>query len=122
MRKCHCLDLTKKTRRIMRTFLLVVLTSLGFLCRGQVVTTNPAIPDPTQPVTITVDVTGTSLAGYPWDNTTKPVWIWAWLEKGASDVNAPTNVNPATSPGQDAAKCTRISTNPDKYQITFTPT
>lgn len=89
---------------------------------SQTVTVNPAVPNPTQPVTITVDVTGTSLQGFAWNNSSNPVWIWAWLEKGAADVNAPTNVNPATSPGQDAAKCTRISTNPDIYQITFTPT
>lgn len=95
---------------------------LPFVGFTQTVTVSPAVPNPSQPVTITVDVTGTSLQGFAWNNTTNPVWIWAWLEKGAADVNAPTNVNPATSPGQDAAKCTRISVSPDVYQITFTPT
>lgn len=90
---------------------------------AQVVTTNPAFPVANQPVTITVDVTGTSLDKLAWDNTTNPVWIWTWIKKtGSPDADAPTNINPATSPAQDAAKCTRISTNPDKYQITFTPT
>lgn len=103
----------------MRRFLLLILLAPTWLF-GQTVTTNPAVPNPTQPVTITVDVTGTSLQGFAWDNTTNPVYIWAWLEKGATDINAPTNVDPATSPGQDAAKCSRISAN--VYQITFTPT
>ncbi|MFN8334626.1 MAG: alpha-amylase family glycosyl hydrolase [Cyclobacteriaceae bacterium] len=105
----------------MRRFLLLIFF-LPFVGFTQTVTVSPAVPNPSQPVTITVDVTGTSLQGFAWNNTTNPVWIWAWLEKGAADVNAPTNVNPATSPGQDAAKCTRISVSPDVYQITFTPT
>jgi 1,4-alpha-glucan branching enzyme len=100
-------------------FCIILLKILD--AKGQIVTTNPAIPSPNQPVTITINVAGTSLAGHPWNNDTAPVWIWAWLEKGAVDIDAPTNVNPAT-PSQDAAKCTRIGTNPDIYQITFTPT
>ena len=86
---------------------------------AQIVTTTPAFPVANQPVTITVDVTGTSLDKLVWDNTTNPVWIWTWIP-GTPTIDAPTNINPATS-AQDAAKCTRISTNPDKYQITFTP-
>lgn len=105
----------------MRRFLLIIFFA-PLWAFSQTVTVSPAVPNPTQPVTITVDVTGTSLQGFAWNNSSNPVWIWAWLEKGSADVNAPTNVNPATSPGQDAAKCTRISTNPDIYQITFTPT
>lgn len=104
----------------MRRFLLLFLFSPLTLW-AQTVTTNPAVPSPDQPVTITVNVAGTSLAGHAWNNETAPVWLWAWLEKGSTDINAPTNVNPATA-AQDAAKCTRISTNPDIYQITITPT
>lgn len=104
----------------MKKFLLFfLLCPIGLL--AQTVTTSPSVPNPSQPLTITVDVSGTSLAGYAWNNETAPVWLWAWLEKGSVDINAPTNVNPATA-AQDAAKCTRISTNPDKYQITITPT
>jgi pullulanase/glycogen debranching enzyme len=89
---------------------------------AQIVTTNPAFPTADKPITITVDVTGTSLNSFAWDNTTNPVYIWAWVKKaGSPDTDAPTNVNPATA-AQAAAKCTRIGTNPDKYQITFTPT
>src|SRR5690349_14973261 len=92
------------------------------VCYAQIVTVSPAFPKADQPITITVDVTGTSLNGFAWNNDTNPVWIWTWIQDGCtSGCDAPTNVNPATA-AQDAAKCTRISTNPDKYQITFTPT
>ncbi|MBT1696877.1 T9SS type A sorting domain-containing protein [Fulvivirgaceae bacterium PWU4] len=89
---------------------------------AQTVTTIPAIPRADQPVTITVDVTGTSLNNLAWDNSTNPVWIWTWIADGcSSSCDAPTNVNPATA-AQDAAKVARVSINPDRYQITFTPT
>lgn len=89
---------------------------------AQTVTTIPAIPRADQPVTITVDVTGTSLNNFVWDNSTNPVWIWTWIAEGcSSNCDAPTNVNPATS-AQDAAKVARVSVNPDRYQITLTPT
>ncbi len=109
----------------MKRFLLIgffiVLFSYG--AGAQIVTTNPAVPSPTQPVTITINVEGTSLDNYAWNNTTAPVWAWMWVSQGCSGgCDAPTNVNPATSPAQDAAKATRISVNPDIYQITITPT
>lgn len=105
----------------MRYFLFFIPFLSTLIVSAQTVTTSPAVPSPDQPVTITVNVAGTSLAGYAWNNDTAPVWLWAWLEKGATDINAPTNVNPATA-AQSAAKCTRIGTNPDIYQITITPT
>jgi 1,4-alpha-glucan branching enzyme len=107
----------------MKRFLLIALVILSStFASAQIVSTSPAFPVANQPVTITVDVTGTSLDKFAWDNTNNPVYIWTWIKKaGASDTDAPTNVNPATA-AQSAAKCTRISTNPDKYQITFTPT
>lgn len=96
---------------------------LPWFASAQVVTTTPIFPKANQPVTITIDVTGTSLDGYDWNNTARPVWIWTWIVEGCpSNCDAPTNVNPATSPAQDAAKVTRISTDPDVYQITITPT
>ncbi|HBK88763.1 MAG: alpha-amylase family glycosyl hydrolase [Cyclobacteriaceae bacterium] len=107
----------------MKHFLLgAALLLTGPVGLSQIVTTDPVLPQPDKPVTITVDVSGTSLAGFAWNNTSNPVYLWAWLKNtGTADVDAPTNVNPATS-AQDGAKCTRISTNPDKYQITITPT
>jgi 1,4-alpha-glucan branching enzyme len=84
------------------------------------VTTIPAFPVADQQVTITVDVTGTELENFSWNDITNPVYIWAWLPECSSSCDAPTNVNPATAPAQDAAKAYRISTN--KYQIVITPT
>lgn len=105
----------------MRDYLFVILLFVATTGGAQVVTTDPVFPRADQPVTISVNVAGTSLAGYAWNNATSPVWIWAWIENGSNDIDAPTNINPATA-AQDAAKCTRISTNPDIYQITITPT
>ncbi len=106
----------------MKKILLISILFSTQLIRAQIVTTNPAFPTADKPVTITVDVTGTSLNNLAWDNTTNPVYIWTWIKKeGSPDFDAPTNVNPATA-SQAPAKCTRISINPDKYQITFTPT
>lgn len=84
---------------------------------GQSVVTQPAVPSAGQPVTISFDVGGTDFAAKNLDD----VWLWAWLENGANDVNAPTNVNPATAV-QDAAKVTRSSTNRNVYTITLTAT
>ncbi|MFD0997987.1 alpha-amylase family glycosyl hydrolase [Ohtaekwangia kribbensis] len=83
------------------------------------VTTSPVFPVADQPVTITVDVTGTGLENFNWNNTTNPVYIWAWLPDCSASCDAPTNVNPATT-AQEAAKAFRITTN--KFQITLTPT
>lgn len=108
---------------MLRGVVLFVVGGLLFsLCsNAQVVSTVPAFPVANQPVTITVDVTGTSLANFTaYDAVSNPVYIWSWIKKpGVPDADAPTNVNPATS-AQDAAKCTRVSTN--VYSITFTPT
>ncbi|HYF70035.1 MAG TPA: alpha-amylase family glycosyl hydrolase [Ohtaekwangia sp.] len=106
----------KKSLLIFFSFVIVGVAS------AQVVTTDPFFPKSDEQITITVDVTGTSLDNFAWNNETNPVWIWAWIEEGCtSNCDAPTNVNPATS-AQNLAKATRVSTNPDKYQITFTPT
>ena len=106
----------------MKKFLPLAILFFSLLAKGQTVTTTPTFPRADQPVTITVDVSGTSLDKLAWDNTTNPVYIWTWIKNtGTADADAPTNINPATA-AADAAKCTRISTNPDKYQITFTPT
>lgn len=80
---------------------------------AQTVTVSPIFPKADQPVTLTVDVTGTAYA-----NKTGDTYIWTWIP-GGTVINAPTNVNPAT-PAQAAAKWTRLSTN--VYTITFTPT
>src|SRR4051812_40737914 len=95
----------------------VLLCFVSGMVNAQTVTTTPSIPSPSQPVIITFDVTGTTFA----TKNLNDVWLWAWLEKGATDVDAQTNVNPATS-AQDAARVTRSSTNPNIYSITITAT
>jgi 1,4-alpha-glucan branching enzyme len=103
-------------------FFCIVFLILNSISSGaQIVTTTPAFPVADQPVTITVDVTGTSLANFAaYDATTNPVYIWSWIRKpGTADVDAPTNINPATA-AADPAKCTRVSVN--VYQIIVTPT
>jgi 1,4-alpha-glucan branching enzyme len=96
---------------------ILVICCCGLLSFGQTVTTSPAIPSASQPVTITFDVTGTAFAS----KNLSDVWLWAWLHNTSSDINAPTNVNPATT-AQDAARVTRSSSNPNVYFITLTPT
>ncbi len=82
---------------------------------AQTVSTDPEFPRADEEVTFSVDVTGTSLDGYNGD-----VWIWTWIERGSTDIDAPTNVNPATS-NQSDALMTKVSSNPDVYEISFIP-
>lgn len=98
-------------------FLQLIGFSVFFSVAAQTVSTDPALPAPSEPVTITFDVTGTDFAA----KNLNDVWLWAWLENGDNDTNAPTNVNPATA-AQDAAKVTRSSSNPSLYSITLTAT
>jgi 1,4-alpha-glucan branching enzyme len=100
----------------MKRLLYLAVFFVSLVCKSQTVTTSPAIPSPSQPVTITFDVTGTDFANKNLDD----VWLWTWLQN-TTVINAPTNVNPATS-AQNAAKVTRSSVNPNFYSITFTAT
>ena len=102
----------KAFRVISVIFFGMVLSWTGW---AQTVTTDPVFPKADEEVTFSVDVTGTSLDGYTGD-----VWIWTWIERGNMDIDAPTNVNPATSAQSDALM-TKVSTNPDIYEITFIP-
>lgn len=79
------------------------------------VTTDPVFPIADKPVTISIDASGTALAGY-----TSDVWLWAWVDKASGDTDAPTNVNPATA-AESAARMTRASGHADLYSITITP-
>ncbi len=97
----------------MKKVLVLGLVLISFSALAQL-TVSPIFPKVDQTLTVAVDATGTSLAGYSGD-----VYIWTWIEKPTGDVNAPTNVNPATA-AQSAAKVTRVS--PDHYTFTFTPT
>lgn len=98
-------------KHLYSSFLIFICCNLS----AQTFTTDPAFPVADQPLTLEVNATGTSLEGYTGD-----VWIWAWLPDCSADCDAPTNVNPATS-AQDAAKVIRSGTDPNVYNITFTP-
>ncbi|WP_119843509.1 alpha-amylase family glycosyl hydrolase [Reichenbachiella sp. MSK19-1] len=99
----------------MKIRLLVFLMCMTTWCYGQF-TTDPAIPIADQPMTLTVDVTGTPLADY-----TDDIWLWAWVENATADADAPTNVNPATDDQSDALM-TRSDSDANEYTITLTPT
>lgn len=97
-----------------KLFLLLVLAALSPAVLAQTYTTNPPSFTAEDEVTITVDVTGRTLAGYTGD-----VWMWSWIAEGCSaSCDAPTNVDPAGAGAADA-KMTRVSEN--VYQITFVP-
>ncbi|UII19220.1 alpha-amylase family glycosyl hydrolase [Fulvivirga ligni] len=99
----------------MNKFYYSILTLLLISFSGYAqVTTNPEIVVASEPVTITVDVTGTGLQDY-----TDDVWLWTWIKEGNATGDAPTNVNPATA-AQDAAKMTRSNEDPNIYSITLT--
>ncbi len=69
-------------------------------------------------ITITYDVTGTDLEGL------ESAWIWTWI-KANPDIDAPSNINPASSdPSKtDVAKFTKtIADGKTTFSITFTPT
>jgi hypothetical protein len=68
-------------------------------------------------ITITVNVSNTSLKDHPGD-----VWMWAWISEGCSSgCDAPTNIDPAGGSTTEGAKMTRDSSNPNVYSITFVP-
>jgi hypothetical protein len=65
-------------------------------------------------VTITVDVTKTTLKDYTGD-----VWMWAWISDGCpTGCDAPTNVDPAGA-AQNDALMTRVA--PNVYSISIVP-
>jgi 1,4-alpha-glucan branching enzyme len=97
----------------MRAGLLIACLLVSRELAALSVTVSPIFPKAGQPLEITVDVTGTAYQGKTGDT-----YIWTWIP-GATVINAPTNVSPATA-AQAAAKWTRLS--PDIYRITFTPT
>lgn len=95
--------------------LLLCLTFITFYSHAQV-TTDPVFPVADQSVEITIDASGTALDGYSDD-----VWLWAWVDRTSGDLDAPTNVNPATAAQSDALM-TRSASNSNLYSIVITPT
>ncbi len=105
----------------MKKYIITIIVFLTIHLYGLAQPTYTASPSPftaEDEVTLTIDVTGTSLAGYTGD-----VWVWAWISKGCSAAcDAPTNIDPAGAANTDDAKMTRDESNADVYSITFVPT
>ncbi len=100
----------------MTRWILRFLVFFSLPVAAQQVTISPAFPKADQPITLTVDVTGTGLNNYAND-----VYIWTWIP--GNSASPPTNVNPASTMSvalQNAAKWTRLSAN--VYTFTYTPT
>jgi 1,4-alpha-glucan branching enzyme len=76
-------------------------------------TITPALFQYNDQITVTYDVTGTSLANLA------NAWIWVWIP--GKSINAKYNINPATA-AADAAKFTKsVSGGTTKWSITFKP-
>lgn len=105
-----------ETMHMKRIYLLLISICFAVNAFAQKVTMDTYYPRADKAFTITVNVEGTSLQGY-----TDQVWIWSWLPVEGGAIDAPTNVNPAASPAQDAALMTRAANNPNEYSITLTP-
>ncbi|HCW09322.1 MAG TPA: alpha-amylase [Cytophagales bacterium] len=76
-------------------------------------TITPALFKYNDQITVTYDVTGTSLASLT------DAWVWLWIPN--TSIGVPTDVDPATS-AADPAKCTKsIVSGKTLFTITFTP-
>ncbi|MFM7194591.1 MAG: alpha-amylase family glycosyl hydrolase [Bacteroidota bacterium] len=97
--------------------LLSLLLYIPLILQAQKVTVNPTISpaafNPSDQITVTYDVTGTSLA------TLSEAWIWVWIPD--TNINAKYNINPATT-AADPAKFTKSTANSKvTFSITFKP-
>lgn len=80
------------------------------LANAQIVTVEPQEVSAVEPVTITVDLSGTPLAGGD------AIFIWAWIEKGDDDIDAPNNGVWENS--TDAHELTRVDGDIWTFSIT----
>lgn len=102
-----------------KSYLLLVLV----LITGQVwskesidPTITPALFRPSDEITVVYDVTGTPLANLP------EAWVWVWIP--GLNIDANSNVNPASSNPTKAApaKCTKsVSDGKTLFTVVFTP-
>lgn len=101
----------------MKRCLLLFLMGISSAALAQKVTLNPTITPSlfqhNEQITVTYDVTGTSLASL------SNAWIWVWIP--GKNINAKYNINPTTS-AADAAKFTKsVAGGTTKFTITFKP-
>jgi len=101
-------------------FTIIILILSVIVSWAQKVTLNPTISPAlfryNDQITVTYDVTGTSLASLA--NT----WVWVWIPN--TSINASYNFNPAASnpTSTDHAKCTKSTTSGKTlFTITFKP-
>ena len=102
-----------------KSYLLLVLV----LITGQVwskesidPTITPALFRPSDEISVVYDVTGTPLANLP------EAWVWVWIP--GLNIDANSNVNPASSNPTKAApaKCTKsVSDGKTLFTVVFTP-
>ena len=80
------------------------------MAKAQIVTSEPADFSAVEPVTITVDVSGTRVAGF------EPLYIWAWIELGDEDIDSPTNGDFSNS--NEFQRMTKVADNIWSYTFT----
>jgi 1,4-alpha-glucan branching enzyme len=102
---------------MVKLWLLLILTGISSMSLAQSIALNPTItPSVFQhnsQITVTYDVTGTSMASL------SNAWIWVWIP--GKSINAKYNLNPATA-AADPAKFTKsVSGGITKFTITFKP-
>lgn len=98
----------------------IFITIMGLLAANVLLaqpqySVNPPTFTAEDEITLTVDVSGTSLANYDGD-----VWIWSWIAEGCSaSCDAPTNIDPAGNENTEGALMTRDLGNPNIYTKTL---
>ncbi len=102
---------------MVKLWLLLILMGISSMSMAQSVALNPTITPSlfqhNSQITVTYDVTGTSLANL------SNAWIWVWIP--GKSIDAKYNVNPATA-AADPAKFTKsVSGGITKFSITFKP-
>jgi 1,4-alpha-glucan branching enzyme len=103
-----------------KIFTGLAITFFSLKCFGQIVSLDPTVSPSlfkyNDQITVTYDVTGTTLASLT------NAWIWVWIP--GTNTNAKYNVNPANSDPTKTnnAKFTKVTENGKTlFRITFTP-
>lgn len=96
-------------------FLIIIIPVFGYTQNTPLTPTiSPGLFQHNSTITVTYDVTGTSLASLT------DAWAWVWIPDGAA-INAKYNINPATA-AADAAKFTKnVADGVTTFSLTFKP-
>ena len=102
-------------KKILTPFLLILIS---YFAQSQTPTIEPTFFGADEEITITYDVTGTSLSAL------SEAWIWMWVP--GEGIDAPSNINPANSNSSatNPAKFTKSTGSGGEvyFSITLTPT